>query len=166
MIIICPKCGLEGKSKIDINTVKKLKCRKCHHIFSIRSIQSDDVLPVDISLADSPTIVRPPGSATDKHHSAETHIITVKNGIDQGQTFELNKLQNIIGRKNADITLHDPMISRQHASIEIFDSNALLKDLGSSNGIFYNGKRIKIVILHNGDTIQLGETVLEYKCHH
>ena len=46
----------------------------------------------------------------------------------------------VVGRENyCDITLSSPNISREHFSIEKFDdNNVLIKDLGSTNGTFFN----------------------------
>ncbi len=158
MIIVCPRCGLKGNSSIDTSTVKKLKCKKCGHIFSLSHDSGEPVQP----LPDTPAIIRTQDPDRDIPSSMGAHILTVLSGVQLGKKFRLTKFQNIIGRRNADITLNDPMISRQHAILEIFDTKVLLKDLGSANGIYYNGKRIKIVILNNGDKIQLGETILQY----
>ena len=59
---------------------------------------------------------------------------------------ELLKSQNevIIGRAlDCDITLDDSMVSRRHASVcKGRDGKILIKDLGSSNGTYVNGRRI------------------------
>lgn len=163
MIIVCPKCGLEGKSSIDINKVKKLKCKKCKHIFSVRSFDNEHLEENSFN-EESPAIIKSleSDSSDNIEFNGNSHILTVISGIDQGKIHIINKRKNIIGRKNTDIILNDPMISRQHATIEIYNQKAMIKDLGSSNGILYNGKRVKIVILNNGDKIQLGETIIRY----
>lgn len=157
MIIVCPKCSLKGKSSVDLSKIKKLRCKHCKHIFSTISITEETYTNENI-----PAITKAIDADQQGPGIQADHIVTVLNGIEEGHKFRLCKTQNIIGRKNADITLPDPMISRQHATIEIYDKKALLKDLGSSNGIYYNGKKVKIVILNNGDRIQLGETIVEY----
>ncbi len=162
MVIICPKCGFKGNSSLRISRIKKLKCRKCGHIFSVRPSDTGSAPLENIYTSDSPTLIKTQDADSNIPLSMGTHLLKVLSGVQLGKQFRLTKFQNIIGRRNADITLNDPMISRQHAIIEIFDTKALLKDLGSSNGIYYNGKRIKIVILNQGDKIQLGETILEY----
>ena len=55
--------------------------------------------------------------------------------------------------------------SRRHAEI-ILDEHErwLLRDLGSTNGTFYNGKEIDaLVVLRPADEIQIGEGIFRIK---
>jgi len=179
MLIVCPKCGAEGNIKHEVPVGKKLRCKKCRHIFTPRPVHETkemvDPFSTDPSLynrdRDTNTVYYDTQNRqTEEDETAnidydadnQTPRLVVVMGKDKGKTFELTKFQTIIGRRNADIILNDAMISRQHAAIEIFDNQLLLKDLGSSNGIYFNGKKVKIAIMSNGDKIQLGETLLEY----
>uniref|UniRef100_UPI003784737B FHA domain-containing protein n=1 Tax=Prosthecobacter sp. TaxID=1965333 RepID=UPI003784737B len=53
--------------------------------------------------------------------------------------------QVVIGRgRECNLTLDDPMVSRQHATIyKGRDGSLMIKDMGSANGIFVNGRRIQ-----------------------
>ena len=68
----------------------------------------------------------------------------------------------LIGRTNdAHLCLPDDrFFSRHHCLLEIAPPKCFLRDLGSTNGTFVNGKRVKDAFLRNGDQIQGGETVL------
>lgn len=62
----------------------------------------------------------------------------------QGQPVKLSETsEKIIGRKGfgADVEIDDPTVSRNHASIVLEKETILLKDLGSANGTFINGKK-------------------------
>jgi anti-anti-sigma factor len=50
------------------------------------------------------------------------------------------------------------MVSRRHASLEQREGRVHLCDLGSTNGTFVNGRRVRsaCVELHHGDQIQIG----------
>jgi ABC-type multidrug transport system ATPase subunit len=51
----------------------------------------------------------------------------------------------------------NPQISRNHASIQCqADGTYLLRDLGSTNGTYVNGRRITAHTLRHGDVIQIG----------
>jgi len=54
----------------------------------------------------------------------------------------------------------DKMASREHCEIMKMGDRYVLRDLGSSNGTFINGKSLSEKVLEWGDKITIGETVL------
>src|SRR6185503_12193245 len=68
----------------------------------------------------------------------------------------------LIGRNNeAHLCLPDDrFFSRNHCLLEINPPRCFLRDLGSTNGTFVNGKRVSVAYLRHGDQIQGGATVL------
>jgi hypothetical protein len=54
----------------------------------------------------------------------------------------------------------DRFFSRHHCLLEITPPHCFLRDLGSTNGTFVNGKRVAEANLKSGDQIQGGETIL------
>ena len=54
------------------------------------------------------------------------------------------------------VQLADPSVSGSHCRIIIEDGQAVIKDLGSSNGTYLNGMRIQESALEPGQTIRLG----------
>ncbi len=70
----------------------------------------------------------------------------------------------VIGRAaDCNIVLHDQNVSRRHAEIRKRDSNYFVKDLGSTNGTRVNGDHVKEQRLGDGDQIQVGSTVLQFR---
>ena len=68
----------------------------------------------------------------------------------------------VIGRDpSCDIVLSDSRCSRRHAVIEETADGLVIRDTGSANGIYVNGRRLEQSPLHPGDTVRLGDTVLE-----
>jgi hypothetical protein len=56
----------------------------------------------------------------------------------------------------------DTFVSHHHAKVYDVDGQAMVEDLGSTNGSFHNGNRlVGARLLHPGDRIQVGYTVLE-----
>ena len=53
-------------------------------------------------------------------------------------------------------------MSKEHAAIEKVGNAFLLKDLGSSNGTFVNGRRVRELRLKEGDEIALGNSRLVF----
>src|ERR1051325_1157119 len=69
----------------------------------------------------------------------------------------------LIGR-TADSHLYlpdDRFFSRHHCMLEISPPHCLLRDLGSTNGTFVNGRKVSEASLQHGDQIQGGESVLQ-----
>ncbi len=98
------------------------------------------------------TILRP-----DQAHAK----MVVVNGPEAGREIPLFDPICCIGRTDAnDLTLSDVSISRQHARLKMVDDGAyILTDLGSSNGTWINGKRMKpesTSKVWHGDHIQFG----------
>ena len=83
--------------------------------------------------------------------------------VDQSDSLEgeftLEEEETVLGRdEEADITIDDKRISRQHCKISLNDAVYTLTDLGSSNGTFVNGQRITEKELADGDKIQVGSS--------
>ena len=68
-----------------------------------------------------------------------------------------------IGRSGEnDITLVDFDVSRSHARISFQGNTWIIEDLGSSNGIIFDGKRIDKRALKSGDVFKIGESKLSF----
>ncbi len=81
----------------------------------------------------------------------------------QGRIFTFNQHDSfLIGRANeANLCLPDDrFFSRNHCLLEINPPHSFLRDLGSTNGTFVNGQRVKEAFLKNSDRIQCGATIL------
>jgi len=62
-----------------------------------------------------------------------------------------------IGRDDdADIQLDHGAVSRRHALLERRGRHWLLRDVGSTNGLWWQGRRIKAIALRDGDTVRFG----------
>ena len=56
----------------------------------------------------------------------------------------------------------DSFVSQLHLRVHTFEGQPMLEDLGSTNGTFHNGTKITgAKLLHQGDRIQVGTTVIE-----
>ncbi|GJM08777.1 MAG: hypothetical protein DHS20C11_10530 [Lysobacteraceae bacterium] len=59
-----------------------------------------------------------------------------------------------IGRSaSCEVVLAEPELSRRHAQIRVTPDGLVLRDLGSANGTFVNGNRVRDARLHQGDQI-------------
>ena len=70
----------------------------------------------------------------------------------------------VIGRsRDADITVEDPNVSRRHAEVRRDDGAFWIVDLGSTNGVELNGRRVDRARLSHSDRVVLGRTDLVFE---
>jgi pSer/pThr/pTyr-binding forkhead associated (FHA) protein len=81
----------------------------------------------------------------------------------QGGEFPLRPHREIvIGRSSElDMVLVEDMVSRKHAKITTDDKSVSIQDLGSTNGTFVNGEKIRKVELKDGDRILIGTSIVK-----
>jgi hypothetical protein len=74
------------------------------------------------------------------------------------QEFDLPPGATIIGRSlDCNLTIEDPLVSREHARIVIDDDGARIEDMKSRNGVRVNGSAIReTIVLHDGDRVRIG----------
>jgi hypothetical protein len=84
--------------------------------------------------------------------------------IFNGQKVPVNKEEFVIGRgsKTADLPIKDGNISRRHAAIVLQNGAFYMKDLGSTNGIEFNGERVDSRRIEEGDVYQLCDYELRF----
>jgi hypothetical protein len=77
--------------------------------------------------------------------------------IYNGDKMAITKDRFVIGRgkQSSDLTLKDPNVSRQHAMIEFQNGVYFMVDMGSTNGVEYNGQRIARKQIAEGDVFKI-----------
>jgi FHA domain len=82
----------------------------------------------------------------------------------QSQKYLVDKDQFIIGRgsKSSDLPIRDGNISRKHAAVVRRNGSYFIKDLGSTNGIDYNGVRIDNKRIEEGDIFNICDYELKF----
>lgn len=88
--------------------------------------------------------------------------LAVIQGSATGQIFQISKTRTSLGRSGADINLDDPECSRQHAVLEILGDQAVIRDMGSTNGTFVDTDRIENAELNNQMEFRIGSHVLMF----
>jgi adenylate cyclase len=82
------------------------------------------------------------------------------------QVFELPQDRPVyVGRAESnDLVLRETSVSRRHAMLSpSLEGSWMVRDLGSANGIFLNGKNVKETALKDGDVLNIGEYSLRYE---
>lgn len=80
----------------------------------------------------------------------------------KGQHYPLEADEILIGRHiSADIRIPDPSVSRYHAVLTVTGGVWSITDLGAKSGTFVNNHRVHQAKLLPGDSIRLGNSVLQ-----
>lgn len=84
--------------------------------------------------------------------------------IYRGQRHAIDKEEFMIGRgaRSADLSIKDGNISRRHAAVVFQNGDFYLQDLGSTNGVEYQGQRIESKRIENGDVFFLCDHELRF----
>ncbi|HEY9181896.1 MAG TPA: AAA family ATPase [Gammaproteobacteria bacterium] len=78
--------------------------------------------------------------------------------------FRLPKGRAIIGRTpDNDVQIQSRFVSRHHAQVVSDQTQSVVEDLNSTNGVFIRSQRVKQHVLADGDIIQIGEHKLLYR---
>jgi Protein of unknown function (DUF3662)/FHA domain len=84
--------------------------------------------------------------------------------VGEGRRTVLSGSKLVLGRsRDCDIVLSDPNVSRRHAELRRDDGRWSIVDLGSTNGIKVNGRRVSDATLREGDRVTLGVTDLTFE---
>lgn len=85
--------------------------------------------------------------------------------LHDGRSHPLAPGANLIGRDpDAALCLDASSVSRRHAEVVVADGVATLRDLGSKNGTFHGGSRVRDPVpLADGDEIRIGTVQIELR---
>jgi Domain of unknown function (DUF4388)/FHA domain len=92
-----------------------------------------------------------------------SYVLRFISGKYQGGEFPISiDRQIIVGRSSdLDMVLVEDMVSRKHAKIAMQGDQIWIEDLGSTNGTFVNGEKIKRSRLKEGDRVLIGTSILK-----
>jgi CheY-like chemotaxis protein len=78
-------------------------------------------------------------------------------GSNLNQSLAITHFPAVVGRSSeCDYQIGHPLISRRHCALDLRDGEIWLQDLGSLNGTYLNGERVKDPRpLHDGDRVDL-----------
>ncbi|MDP9033842.1 MAG: DUF4388 domain-containing protein [Myxococcota bacterium] len=92
-----------------------------------------------------------------------SYVLRFISGKYQGGEFPIAPDKHvIIGRSSdLDMVLVEDMVSRKHARLALQGDQIWIEDLGSTNGTFVNGEKIKRMRLKEGDRVLIGTSILK-----
>jgi pSer/pThr/pTyr-binding forkhead associated (FHA) protein len=111
----------------------------------------------DVAVESDEIQLEDPGAAPSG--GAQWRLIGVTGEV-KGRRFDLAGSRLTFGRKSSNaIPLGDNKVSGVHCEVVIESGRPVLRDLGSTNGTYLEGKRIDEIALSHGDRFGLGECV-------
>jgi hypothetical protein len=163
MIVTCAGCSKRYKfdeAKLQGRPSVSLTCPNCQASITVSAADPGDRtsrLEVD-ALQISRAEKVPLGSLA--MPARRRLSLAVLEGQDSGHIYSIDRPRTIIGRGEADIVINDSEISRQHAAIEVQGPRVVVKDLGSTNGVFVNDVKVSQAEIENRAEFRLGATRL------
>ena len=107
----------------------------------------------------TPTAAAPPPA-----HGDGSPRVELTTGTDRGRVHAIHGPVTVVGRgAEADLRIPDTGVSRRHAELHLDDGKVTIVDLQSTNGTTVNGRPIDKALLHDGDRLGLGASVLVFR---
>jgi hypothetical protein len=93
--------------------------------------------------------------------AAKRWTVTLQNG----EAIPIDKDTMIVGRsRTCDVVIPSAKVSRQHASISRVDGDVYIEDLGSANGVWFNGEKVTRAKINHGDAFTISDETLLFEC--
>src|SRR5205823_5470661 len=101
--------------------------------------------------------------AAEASMSERSYAFRFISGKYQGGEYPLTDSgELVIGRSSElDLVLIEDMVSRKHAQLTLAAGRITIADLGSTNGTFVNGEKVRRAQLKEGDRILIGTNILK-----
>jgi S-DNA-T family DNA segregation ATPase FtsK/SpoIIIE len=111
-----------------------------------------------VSIVDGGSPATPRGNA-----AAVAATVTVVAGPDKGKNFSLLPGVRYVGRAaDSDVLLTDPLVSAQHARLDVSVGAVRVVDLNSANGILLDGEIVARVEAENAQSLMFGDSELRF----
>lgn len=97
--------------------------------------------------------------------AAEAKLVVTRTGLPE-VTLPIERPEFLIGRavEGVDLTLDDDAVSRHHAKLTVNERGYFrLEDLGSTNGVQFEGRRVKRINLVDGDVFVIGDARIRFE---
>ena len=112
--------------------------------------------------AAAPRASAPAGGRKARRAAGPAHLVVVEPPQQRGRRYDLADEVTVGRAAGCQVTIDDTYASQLHARVFSRDGQLFVEDLGSTNGTFLNRKKVQgPQVLHRGDRLQVGNTVLE-----
>ena len=118
--------------------------------------------PMPKPAAAATMVYRPTAAAAASAEGADEEVPVERESVwlsVDGERYPVDKKVMVLGRsQECDVQLADANVSRRHAELRQEETSYWIVDLGSTNGMEVNGRRLRQAKLEGGDRITLGST--------
>lgn len=91
--------------------------------------------------------------------------LTLTKGPLKGEVFNLEDFPVVIGRDpSCDLFLNNMTVSREHAVIQREETRVVVRDNGSLNGTWVDGRIVEEAELVEGSLLQIGTFSMRFSC--
>jgi len=109
------------------------------------------------------TVVTVVEDGIEERPPASQACLVVIYGEKIGRKYDLEQKAIVIGRSSdTDIRIDQESVSRSHAKVVNRGDSVTIRDLGSTNGTYINGRMRKEHNLNDGDFIKIGRTIFKF----
>ena len=94
-------------------------------------------------------------------HLPDKLRLVVVGGPDKGRAIDLETGTYFVGKApSCELALSDTAVSRRHLEVLVQPEGLQIRDLGSTNGSFFQGARFESILVGAGATVTIGQTEL------
>ncbi|MCD5342549.1 FHA domain-containing protein [Arthrobacter sp. AK04] len=86
--------------------------------------------------------------------------LAIHSGAGAGTLIPLQRGNYTIGRSNTRIVIPDPELSREHARLVVTEKDIMIVDLGSANGTYIDGERVRHALISTATAIRCGSSTM------
>lgn len=164
MIVVCTSCGRKynlDASRLGGRPSIMVRCPNCKTSMEVKAgpPPGDQTTRLDADASLFPAHAKVPQGDLSMPSGMRVSLAVLQ-GKGAGTIFKVERPATVIGRVESDINLDDPEVSRQHARLEIQGTRVVLRDLGSTNGVFVNEVKVAEVELQDRSEFRVGGTHL------
>jgi len=178
MQVSCGKCGAKyklGEKQTAGHAKVQFKCVKCGEA-TIVDLTPQPMPKTKVAVMETQAISPMPSFARGgktyhgdvgspdpslKLPADKTITLAVIAGPSKGLAHTLTKPRMIIGRSGTDLELDDAEVSRWHCSLEVKENVIRLRDLDSTNGVYYDEEKVRGAELQNESQFRVGSSVIQ-----
>ncbi len=172
MYFVCPSC----RTALRVDPAKlprrpaRYRCRRCGTV----SLVQAHLHPRIPSAPAGGARPEPDVDGTVYHHVSDLSqvgvpkasyrmVVEVTDASGARRRLEFSDARVTVGRGNVQLRVSDPLVSRLHLEIERVRDRVIVKDLGSTNGTFVNGRTVSAEFVTAADEIRIGNTTLRVR---